>query len=461
MKFTPEELKTFSMYHLQNAMAKKNCSPEDEAEVCHYILKHDELFQHYAPYIGGLKDFYNFFSGNTADLKLEQKIYDKLLSSEQSTPRFFESYFGFSRVYEFVINKDLMTEVKLIRCVDLLNQLSKSPTFNQMKKTKDHYLPELIELDPTMKEQILSWAKETQLIQSDEEKDKILEKAIANQKSKEEAKQKQELEKASEQISEKVRFRHRPSLNQTGLHKIANMYDPRDADFQNAIALIKNGTALEERNQFGATPLINAAISGNKMMTFILLSWGAKVSVTDQDGYTPKLFKLFYSCDHEYDEGGCIPLKRSMDNPMRILLAKIEGLEKTYLSNGAIYYSLEQIKADLLSIVQDKEFQNSKPLAALCGYIFNTVTNREQEAVWQFFMDNCKVDISQESNLLASVNNKGLGSESSLNSTSKPSSIEILVNYREKLFCNGENLLSISLMDKNYNSELSALSYKK
>ena len=88
-----------------------------------------------------------------------------------------------------------------------------------------------------------------------------------------------------------------------------------------------------------------------------------------------------------------------MDDSIRHLLEKIEAMEVSQLSQESKLYSLEKIKADLLSIIQDKEFQDAKPLAALCGYIFNNVADHEREAVCQFFKENCKQDITKEAYL--------------------------------------------------------------
>lgn len=180
------------------------------------------------------------------------------------------------------------------------------------------------------------------------------------------------------------------------IHNIARCLIPADLEHTELIKLIEQDRSqLELRTPSGETPLISAAKAGAKNMTLILVSRGARVAVADETGYSPKLFKQTYVCDHDHDPDACIPLERNMDAPLRAFLTAIESMEIYYLQETGLF-ALNDIKSDLFSIINNSNFQDPKPLATLCGYVFNRVAESERPAVLEFFETHVKMDISQE-----------------------------------------------------------------
>jgi hypothetical protein len=444
MKIEPETLKTLRWYNLENAMKQANCTPEDKAEICQYILENNELLQSLTPHFMAVQIFVEIFSKNV-DSSLEEKIFHTL-TSEQVIARF-SSYGWFKSLYDLFINNKLPQEEQSKRCLYMLDQYLKLSD-NWIKDKI--YLPDFISA-VGMQDLILDWAERNKVIQSPQDRVKILEKVSKLQKEIEEKRRTQELADQIKEVKSKKSSRPRAQLEVnpllTELHNIIirsndKIYYPKEMAqlIQNVGMLIQNGASLETRDQYGATPLISATIAGNLRMTLVLLSWGAKVFVMDQDGYMPKFFQLFYQRgDHDYSSGKSF--RYELDNSIRNFLEKIELLEKSYLINGTTFYSFEQIKTDLLSIINDKTFEKSKPLAALCGYIVNNVAEHEQKAVCQFFKDNCKVDISTEHDLLVSFNNiYSAPQEAPLS----PVSVATMAAYRSQLHGNNNNSSSIN-----------------
>lgn len=445
MKISPAELKSITTeYELRIAVAKANCSPEEKAEICEFILNDNTLFQAMTPHIAGLDSFYEIFSTRRMDPKIDEMLFHKLVSSEESKKKFLNHYYGFNMLYKLFVRDDLRAEEKLTRCTALLQAGFAWITSNEIN------LAYILNIDPDMQAHILEWAEKNKIILSNQDRIAIINKAAELIETERKYQRHIAYENALKQITEKVarRFNNnryfQPDPTRTALHQVVSMMGPGDADTQRAISLIEQGADLEARDKNGETPLISAAIAGNTMMTLMLLSRGAKASVVDNNGYKPKLFKLFYDCDHEYDEGGCIPLKRFMDNPVRHLLEKIEGLESSYLSPENKSYSLDAIKEDLLSIMHDAEFQDANKLTALCGYVFNHVRNEDRVAVYHFFKDNCKIDISRQTDFLTS------------NSTAK--SLSALAAYREQM--HGNRVIQHSA-DIDIQAEITALMQRR
>ncbi len=407
-----------SCYELSALLIQEHCTPAEKSQICQFVLDNDALFESLVPHLAAVRHITDTFSDTNTASSTEDKILSKLLNSKESFAKYFTNYYFFSELYKLFVANDLSMDKALARSHDMMTRLEKTPSVELFHKFKV-YLPQLISARPAMQEQLLAWAEKSGLVRSDDEIAIILgELATINEEMAESARKKA-AEGERKKMAQKVgaRFYPRamhssvPNLRRVELHTIVSMLGPRDSDIHKALILLKSGASLEARSVFGETPLISAAIAGNTLMTLLLLSWGAKVNVADQDGYKPKLFKLFYSCDHEYDEGGCIPLKLMMDNPMRELLSKIEALENSHLSPETDLYSFDQIKADLLSMMGDKAFQNAKPLAALCGYVFKNVVEAEQKNVLEFFKANCDVNIEKEPYLLESMGIECVASE--------------------------------------------------
>lgn len=435
MKIKPEVLRSFKgCYHLRDAITAAKCTQEDKAEICEYILGDDELFSTIIPHLAALQDFIALFAGINPEI--ENKIYQKLFAREQHATDYFSNYYNFKHFYALFVHKDLSLEVKSRRCAEILNLLVHAPAFEWLNR--GDYLAELVISNPDLQDQVVRWAENNFVLHTEKDRARLMESIDRLKKSAEEEARKEELAATLKMMRGKIAQRNNslfvnaPVSASTPLHNLAKSIWQNKDEVQRAIALIKGGASLEARDQFGDTPLATAALEGNFAMTLLLFSYGARANVVDRDGYMPEYYKQFYSCDHEFDDGGCIPLKRFMDNPMRNLLSKVADLEKTHLTDGVNLYSLEKIKPALLAMMRDDDFQNAKPLAALCGYIFNHVAREEQQAVCQLFLDNCKQDLSQEQDLQSSYAHV----YASLKKPVSHSQVSTMSAYRDQMYGN-------------------------
>lgn len=183
------------------------------------------------------------------------------------------------------------------------------------------------------------------------------------------------------------------------LHHLAEDLQPGKKHCQLAIEMLESGEDLHHRDNKGRTPLCVATFNGHSNLMLIFLSWGAKVNIEDVTHYSPKLFQTHYTCDHEFDPGACIPLKKIMDEPKRALLAKLEKLEKKYIHQEAPkpYFNFNEIKDKIFELLQQKDFKDRPEVRnALCGYVTNNLQENERKAAFTEFCHHYKTTYQHE-----------------------------------------------------------------
>lgn len=357
--------------------------PLEKKKILNFVFNNDETYN--ALTNRWLKEFVELFLKDSFEKdEIEKIIFDRVFHHDfdkiMTDALVFVQKNKLKSLFEIFVLKASEEGLKDTRAFLILEAALRYPS---LFTSKEEYI-NFAKAYPEVGKYVLSFAAGQKLLDGNECKNTLEElDSLVSQNIKKAEREREKAERKQEKVEWKTTIQNQPIYssnlpqNINSLHKIAMKGSTQEKDYQDAVVELKNGIDLHQRDSLQRTPLSIATFNGHINLMLIFLAWGAKTSIKDSTNYLPKFFKAFYTCDHEYDEGGCIPLKRFMNKPQRKLLRELEELEKKHLIRQP-YFLFTEIQEKVFLLLDEKDFANAKVRATICGYIINNLHEKER-----------------------------------------------------------------------------------